>query len=61
MELHRSVNRHTAMIISKYFDDLRFTNGEVMIQKCSSLFVEIFAPWRRAVLIFNFFMCSGRF
>ena len=61
MELHRSVNQHTVMIITKYFDDLRFTNGEVMIQKCSSLFVEIFAPWRRAVLIFNFFVCSGRF
>ena len=26
-----------------------------MIRKCSSVFVEILAPWRRAVLIFNFF------
>ena len=54
MELSRSVDRHIMMIIIKYFDDLRFTDGIRMIWKYSSFYVEILAPSRRAVLIFFF-------
>ena len=56
MELSRSVDHHIIMIARKYFDHLRVTDGAIKIWNCSSVFVEIFAWSRRAVLIF-FFWC----
>ena len=54
MELSRSVDQHIIMIARKYFDHLRVTDGEIKIWNCSSVFVEILASSRRAVLIFFF-------
>ena len=55
MELSRSVDRHTIIVIWKYSDHLRFTDGEIIIQKCSSVFVRNFGAMARCGINFSFF------